>query len=97
MTAFPKPTGAKGRQIELREAGARLDTLVEAVQRGEDAEIVIMRNGQPVARLVLPRTSRRVTLGLADGLYPPMTLDDFDHDNDAIARLLTKTPIEPSP
>lgn len=47
------------RQVNIHEAKTQLSRLVEEVSRGE--EIVLARNGQPVARLVPiePRTGPR--------------------------------------
>jgi len=53
--------------VNMHEAKSRLSALVESVQRGE--EVVIARNGKPVARLVGIETKRAPRpIGLADGL-----------------------------
>ncbi len=41
------------RQVNIHEAKTHLSRLIEAVERGE--EIIIARNGKPVARLCPPR------------------------------------------
>lgn len=69
--------------VDLEEAGARFQELLERVERGE--EIVITRDGQPVARLVPFREGgepRHSGLG-AGGM---MARPDFDRaDEEAVA------------
>ena len=50
--------------VNIREAKTQLSMLVEDVLRGED--VIIARNGEPVARLVPYSTARRVP-GVARG------------------------------
>lgn len=75
--------------VNMLEAKSSLSRLVEAVESGAESEIIIARNGKPAARLVplapKPDTSKR--LGLVDGKYPSMSLEDFDADNEEIAKL----------
>ena len=54
--------------VNIHEAKSNLSRLFEAVESGEEAEIVIARSGRPVARLV-PLATRppRIRLGLARG------------------------------
>lgn len=65
----------------MLEAKSNLSRLVEAVESGAEAEIVIARNGRPAARLV-PIRSRPMgqRIGLAKGLYetpePDPALDE---------------------
>jgi prevent-host-death family protein len=61
-------------QVNMLEAKTRLSKLVEAVETGKENEIILARNGRPVARIVplerpaLPvDTSKR--LGIAEGLF----------------------------
>jgi len=74
--------------INMFEAKSRLSKLVELVESGAEAEIVIARNGKPAARLVpmhhrLP--GRRI--GLAEGQF--VVPDDLDSENELIAALLS--------
>lgn len=75
--------------VNIFEAKSGLSRLVAAVEEGREKEIVIARNGRPVARLVpiapAPDTTKR--LGLLAGRYPTMTLEEFDADNERIAAL----------
>lgn len=73
--------------INMFEAKSRLSKLVELVESGAEAEIVIARNGKPAARLVpvhhrLP--GRRI--GLAEGQFS--VPDDLDGQNEPIAALV---------
>ena len=68
-------TVAKTGPVNMHEAKSRLSQLVEAVESGREAEIVIARNGKPVARLVpiTPEKPKR-RLGLAAGKF------NFDYE-----------------
>lgn len=75
--------------VNMLEAKTNLSRLVEAVESGAEHEIVIARNGKPAARLVPmtpgPRAPRR--LGVLNGKYPSMTQEEFDADNELIAKM----------
>lgn len=62
--------------VELEQAGTQLDRLIEEVDAG--AEVVITRDGQPVARLiaVTPESAGERIPGSAKGLFT--VPDDFD-------------------
>lgn len=52
------------------EAKTQLSRLVEAIETGEHSEVVIARNGRPVARLTtLEPSRRRRKLGVAQGQF----------------------------
>jgi prevent-host-death family protein len=74
--------------INVHQAKTHLSRYREAVETGAEKEVVIARNGRPVAKLVpidaAPR--RPVRLGLAKGKF--RLPDDFDADNDYIAKLM---------
>jgi prevent-host-death family protein len=71
--------------VNILEAKTSLSKLVAAVESGETAEIVIARNGKPVARLVPIETRPPIRLGLLKGKYrSPRTLDDV---NPAVRKL----------
>ena len=72
--------------VNMLEAKSSLSRLVEAVESGQEVEIIIARNGKPAARLTAlapPAGGKR--LGVAKGLF--IVPDDIDVDNDVIARL----------
>ncbi len=83
------------RTVTMLDAKSSLSRLVEAVESGAETEIIIARHGKPAAKLApvgeSPRRERR--LGIADGRYPPMSLEDFDADNEAIAASFLDRPI----
>jgi prevent-host-death family protein len=65
--------------VNMLEAKTNLSKLVDQVETGQVDEIVLARNGRPVARIVpLTGLSKRVRLGLHDGCYPPVSLDEFN-------------------
>ena len=73
--------------VNMFEAKTNLSRLVEAIESGREDEVVIARNGRPVARLA-PLAEKPVgqRLGIAKGKF--VLPDTFDADNEAIARLL---------
>ena len=77
--------------VNISKARSSLSRLIAAIETGRETEVVIARNGRPVARLVPvaapPDASRR--LGFLTGQYPPMTLEAFDAENEWIAALFS--------
>lgn len=56
--------------VNMLEAKSTLSRLVQAVEEGRESEIVIARNGRPVARLVpLERAPVARRLGVARGRF----------------------------
>jgi prevent-host-death family protein len=74
--------------VNMLEAKTQLSKLVEAVESGAETEIIIARNGKPAARLVpIEETVRKPRpLGLMDGVFPPMSLEEFNAQDEEIAR-----------
>ena len=73
--------------VNMLEAKSSLSRLVEAVEQGQVPEVVIARNGRPVARLVSlagAPVGRRT--GVARGRF--VVPDDIDVHNAEVARLL---------
>lgn len=72
--------------VNMLQAKSSLSRLVEAIEQGREQEIVIARNGRPVARLVpieaVP-TGRR--MGIAKGKFE--VPDTIDAHNEEVARL----------
>lgn len=59
-------------QINIFEAKTKLSKLVEAVESGQEAEIIIARNGKPAARLVpLETKPKGKRIGVAEGKFVP--------------------------
>lgn len=71
--------------VNMHDAKTRLSQLVDAIESGAETEIVLARNGRPAARLVPIAVKRPLRLGLARGLFS--LPDDFDADNEEIAKL----------
>lgn len=71
--------------VNMHEAKSRLSALVEAVESGREAEVVIARNGKPAARLVpIDRADRRPIFGLAKGEFTlPDDWERIDAEMDA--------------
>lgn len=72
--------------VNMLQAKSSLSRLVQAIEKGEEREIVIARNGRPVARLVpiesVPADRR---IGIAKGVFE--VPDSIDESNVEIARL----------
>lgn len=76
------------RSVNMLQAKTTLSRLVEAIELGEEREIVIARNGRPVARLVPVDTQQAGSrLGVAKGLFE--VPEDIDAHNDEVARLFS--------
>ncbi len=72
--------------INMLQAKTSLSRLVDAVETGAEAEILIARNGRPAAVLTAIKkglTGRRI--GVAKGKF--RVPDTIDGDNDAVAAL----------
>ena len=65
------------RIVNMLEAKTQLSRLVEAIELGQDTEVVIARNGSPLARLTGLKPQRRPRrLGVAKGLFAaPNSMD----------------------
>jgi len=72
--------------VNMLQAKNNLSKLVEAVESGSEAEVIIARNGKPAVRIVpLDQKRRGVRLGLAKGKF--VVPDNIDRDNDEIAKM----------
>ena len=71
--------------VNMHEAKSRLSQLVEAIESGVETEIVLARNGRPAARIVPIAARKPLRFGLARGKFS--LPDDFDADNEEIAKL----------
>jgi antitoxin (DNA-binding transcriptional repressor) of toxin-antitoxin stability system len=75
------------RTVDISEAQVSLSRLVDVLERREEQEIVLSRNGRPVAKLVAVETPRRKLIGVAKGQFE--VPDDIDTSNDDITRLFS--------
>lgn len=72
--------------INMLEAKTHLSRLVDALERGAEREIVIARNGKPVARLVaMTESPVGQRIGVARGRFE--VPDDIDAHGAEVARL----------
>ena len=86
MAAPSDGVGGGRRTVNMLEAKTHLSRLVEAIETGAATEVVIARNGRPVARLTAllgPERPRR--LGVARGQFT--VPDSIDAANPLIAEL----------
>lgn len=72
--------------VNMLQAKSSLSRLVEAIEQGQEREIVIARNGRPAAKLVpmdMVPVGQRV--GVAKGIFE--VPDTIDTHNEEVARL----------
>jgi prevent-host-death family protein len=82
--------------ISLFRAKTHLSKLIDQIASGEETEIVISRNGKPVARIVPVApldASRRVGIAKGEFTVP----DDIDRHNDGVVRLFLGGPPADAP
>ncbi|MBO0758555.1 MAG: type II toxin-antitoxin system prevent-host-death family antitoxin [Bradyrhizobiaceae bacterium] len=74
--------------VNMLEAKTNLSRLVDAVESGAEAEIVIARNGRPAARLVpVRKPPKGPRIGVAKGAF--RVPDTIDADNAVVEALIT--------
>lgn len=79
------------RFVNMLQAKFTLSHLVEAIEQGEEREIIIARNGKPAARLVPVSTSPTGSrIGVAKGAF--VVPDDIGANNGEVARLFLEEP-----
>ena len=74
--------------VDIQQAKTTLSRLVQAIEQGQEQEIIIARNGQPAAKLVpvdAVAVGRRI--GVAQDQFE--VPDSIDTQNAEVARLLT--------
>jgi len=72
--------------VNMLQAKSSLSRLVEAIEQGQEREIVIARNGRPAAKLVPIDTALPgQRIGVAKGLF--VVPDSIDAHNDEVAQL----------
>ena len=88
--------------VNMHEAKSSLSKLVEAVETGETEEVIIARNGKPVARIV-PLEDRAMyahevtsRLGIAAGRFPSRSFEELQDGDDDIAREMIDGPLFPA-
>lgn len=74
------------RSVNMLQAKSSLSRLVEAIEQGQEREIVIARNGRPAARLVpMATVAAGKRIGVAKGEFE--VPDSIDARNEDVARL----------
>jgi len=74
--------------VNMLQAKSSLSRLVDAIERGQEREIIIARNGRPVARLLpIDAAPAGQRIGVAKGMFE--VPDTIDAHNDEVARLFT--------
>ena len=72
--------------VNMHDAKSKLSSLVERLELGEESEVVIARNGTPVARLIPFTAPRRIGAArhLLAGLDIPATVEAFNASDEGI-------------
>jgi prevent-host-death family protein len=72
--------------VNMHEAKSKLSSLVERLEVGQENEVIIARNGTPVARLVPYSAPQRIGAArqLLAGLNVPATVEAFNAGDAAI-------------
>ena len=74
--------------VNMLQAKSSLSRLVEAIEQGDEREIIIARNGRPAAKLVpIDTASTGQRIGVAKGKF--VVPDTIDAHNEEVARLFT--------
>ena len=72
--------------VNMLQAKSSLSRLVEAIEQGQEREIIIARNGRPAARLVpISHVANVKRIGVAKGQFE--VPDDIDTSNAEVAVL----------
>jgi antitoxin (DNA-binding transcriptional repressor) of toxin-antitoxin stability system len=72
--------------VNMLQAKSSLSRLVDAIEQGQEREIIIARNGRPAAKLVpIDRMPDGQRIGVAKGMFE--VPDDIDVHNEEVARL----------
>ncbi len=75
-------------RIDINEAEGKLSELVGKVVFGGENQVVITKNGAPVARITdYYNPPRGVKIGVAKGKFIAPSLEEFDSMNDEIAEM----------
>ncbi|MGL4634948.1 MAG: type II toxin-antitoxin system Phd/YefM family antitoxin [Beijerinckiaceae bacterium] len=83
--------------VNMHQAKSTLSKLVEGIESGAESEIILARNGKPVARIVPlePIKKQGVKLGIAAGLYPNFDFDGFQALDAEVKDMFFQSGIEP--
>jgi antitoxin (DNA-binding transcriptional repressor) of toxin-antitoxin stability system len=74
------------RTVNMLQAKSSLSRLVEAIEQGQEREIIIARNGRPAAKLVpMDALAPGQRIGVAAGIFK--VPESIDAHNDEVAKL----------
>lgn len=73
------------RSVNMHEAKSKLSELVAAVESGREEEVILMRGGKPVARLIASRSQPRI--GVAKGEFVMPSEETWAALDEEIARM----------
>ena len=73
-------------KVNMLEAKTSLTKLVKLLEKKEEDEVLICRNGEPVARIVKYEKPKNKRIGVAKGKHKPLDLDAFNAMNEEIER-----------
>lgn len=72
--------------VNMLQAKSSLSRLVDSIEKGQEREIVIARNGRPAAKLVpIDTLSAGKRIGVAKGKFT--VPDSIDANNDEVSKL----------
>jgi antitoxin (DNA-binding transcriptional repressor) of toxin-antitoxin stability system len=74
--------------VNMHDAKTRLSSLVEGLESGRENEIILARNGKPVAKLVPFSSPIRIGAGkhIFAGLDLPQTVEEFNQSDAEIEK-----------
>ncbi|MBR5341645.1 MAG: type II toxin-antitoxin system Phd/YefM family antitoxin [Erysipelotrichaceae bacterium] len=71
-------------QVNMLEAKTNLTKLIKLLETKQEDEILIARNGEPVAKITKYEKPINKRIGIAAGKHKPLDLDLFNSLNDEI-------------
>jgi antitoxin (DNA-binding transcriptional repressor) of toxin-antitoxin stability system len=73
--------------VNMHDAKSRLSSLVESLELGQESEVILARNGTPVAKLVPISAPKRIGAAkhILAGLDIPKTVEAFNESDAEIA------------
>jgi len=72
--------------VNMLEAKTNLTKLIKLLENKEEDEIIIARNNIPVAKLVFYEKQVNKRIGLTEGKYKSISLQEFNSLNDEIEK-----------
>ena len=72
--------------VNMLEAKTNLTKLIKLLENKEEDEIIIARNNIPVAKLVFYEKQVNKRIGLTEGKYKSISLQDFNSLNEEIEK-----------